>query len=101
MHLDLEGGVSERRTTPSSTTIGSDEVPLVHTHVSDKGNTAELASVPVELEATCADMKSHPLEGDISCQSTESGTIGAIPQKAKKAKKKVAFHSDKPDLYDF
>ncbi|KAH0838463.1 PAXNEB-domain-containing protein [Lanmaoa asiatica] len=96
MHLDFEGGVTERRTTPSSTAINLD-VGLVHTDVTDKRNTATLASVAVELEETSADVTGHSLEGHVS----ESGTTVTIHQKSKKAKKKVAFHSDKPDLYDF
>lgn len=95
MHLDFEGGVTERRTTPSSTTINLD-VGLVHTHVTDEGNTSALASVAVELEEPSADIKSHSLEGHVTSQNTEPSTT-----KSKKAKKKVAFHSDKPDLYDF
>ncbi|KAF8140080.1 PAXNEB-domain-containing protein [Boletus edulis] len=88
MHLDLEGGVTERRTTPSSTTIGFD-TGQVPTHVTNEGNTSALARVAVELEETLAEVKSHSLES------------GANPHKTKKGKKKVAFHSDKPDLYDF
>jgi elongator complex protein 4 len=95
MHLDLEGGVTERRTTPSSTVIGLD-TGQVPTHVA---NTASLARVAVEFEETL--VKNHSLEGHVSSQSTESGATDANTRKPKKAKKKVAFHSDKPDLYDF
>lgn len=97
MHLDFEGGVTERRTTPLSINL---DVGLVHTHITDKGNTSGLASVAVELEEA-ANIKSHLLEGHASSQNTESGATVTIPQKSTKAKKKVAFHSDKPDLYDF
>lgn len=101
MHLDLEGGVTERRTTPSSTVsaIGSD-VGQVPTRVANR-NTASFARVAVEFEETLVDMKNHSLEGHVSSQSTESGATDANSQKLKKLKKKVAFHSDKPDLYDF
>lgn len=91
MHLDLEGGVTERRTKPSSTA----EIEQTLTHVS---NAAALARVAVELEETLGDMKT---QGHESVQNTESGTADAKSQKLKRAKKKVAFHSDKPDLYDF
>jgi len=101
MHLDLEGGVTERRTTPSSTAI-LDQGGHVPTHVANKGNTASLAHVAMEFEEALADMKNHSFEDHhISSQSTVSGATDANPQKPKRAKKKVAFHSDKPDLYDF
>lgn len=100
MHLDFEGGMTERRTTPSSTAINLD-VGLGHTHVGDKGDTSALASVGVEFEATSADIKSNSLEGRASSRNAESGATVSMPQKSKKAKKKVAFHADKPDLYDF
>ncbi|KAG8219967.1 PAXNEB-domain-containing protein [Butyriboletus roseoflavus] len=96
MHLDFEGGMTERRTTPSSTAINLDVGP-VHTHV---GNTSTLASVAVEVEETSGDIKRALLEGHAS-QNTDSGATVTMPQQSKKAKKKVAFHSDKPDLYDF
>ncbi|KAG9314531.1 PAXNEB-domain-containing protein [Chiua virens] len=100
MHLDVEGGVTERRTTPSSTTISLD-VGLVHTHVTDKTSAAGLASVAVELEEPFANAKRYSLEGHVSSQNSESGAAGMNSEKVKKGKKKVAFHSDKPDLYDF
>ena len=93
MHLDFEGGVVERRTTPSSTAINLD-AGLVHTHVTYRENIASLASVAVELEETSEEIKSRSL-GLVSLQNTESAPTG------KKVKKKVAFHSEKPDLYDF
>ena len=98
MHLDLEGGVTERRTTPSSTGAIGLDVGQVPTHVAIKGNTASLARVAMEFEETLADMKN---QGHVSTQSTVSGATDTNPQKPKRAKKKVAFHSDKPDLYDF
>lgn len=65
MHLDVEGGVTERRTTPSSSAS-----------VAHESEGRSLATVQVELERSS-------------------------PPKVKKVKKKVAFHSDQPDLYDF
>lgn len=94
MHLDLEGGVAERRTTPSSTTMGLD-IGQVPTYVT---NTAALARVAVELEETLVDAKTLSLQGHVSLQSAEPG---ATDGKLKRVKKKVAFRSDKPDLYDF
>lgn len=93
MHLDLEGGVTERRTTPSSTAVGSD-IGREPTHVTTGTNTAALARVAVEVEP-------RTLEGHVSVKSAEWSAADANPQKVKKAKKTVAFHSDKPDLYDF
>ncbi|KAF9243942.1 PAXNEB protein-domain-containing protein [Melanogaster broomeanus] len=97
MHLDLEGGVTERRTTPSSNAISLD-AGIAHTHevldVADKGRS--LATVEVELE--------QPVEIKVGLSSALSQSVGDIaitPSKPRKPKKRVAFHSDKPDLYDF
>lgn len=85
MHLGFEGGVAERRTTPSSTGLGLD-AGLVHTHVAGKENTAALASVAVELEESAEDVQ---------------GRAPGTARKVSKTTKKVAFHTEMPDVYDF
>ncbi|KAL4068230.1 Elongator complex protein 4 [Scleroderma yunnanense] len=93
MHLDLEGGVTERRTTPSSTAISLDAgLADDKVYVSDRGGRS-LATVQVELE------KAVVIESD--SQACPPLNITTTPSKVKKPKKKVAFHSDQPDLYDF
>ncbi|KAF5368347.1 hypothetical protein D9758_002425 [Tetrapyrgos nigripes] len=83
LHLDLEGGVSERRTTPSNTEFEGTDLKL---------SKKAVASVSVEIE------------GSVSVTETAKEP----EQKAKKAvvggskkKKAVAFQTDRPDVYDF
>ena len=85
MHLGFEGGVAERRTTPSSNVIGVDAG--VHTHVSG------VARVTVELEET---------QGEIECGLTAPRrTETETRRNVKKGKKRVAFETERPDVYDF
>ncbi|KAH7915349.1 PAXNEB-domain-containing protein [Hygrophoropsis aurantiaca] len=93
LHLDLEGGVTERRTTPSTNTIASDAgaAPGLTNAEEEQKNT--FARVEVELEP----IKELKI-GEELPKSPDSKTV---PSKIKKTKKKVAFHSDRPDLYDF
>ncbi|KIY63638.1 hypothetical protein CYLTODRAFT_493741 [Cylindrobasidium torrendii FP15055 ss-10] len=91
LHLDVEGGVTERRTTPATT---------AHVEHASEGQTvhsAGLAAVDVQAEepvvassASSATLPTPALSPDAP----------AAP-KVKKPRKKVAFHSDRPDLYDF
>lgn len=91
MHLDVEGGVTERRTTPSSTAINLD-AGLADEKVHLSGRS--LATVQVELEKA-ADVTQADSQARLPLNATTT------PSKVKKPKKKVAFHSDQPDLYDF
>lgn len=77
LHLDLEGGVGERRTTPAAT---SEAV------ISAVNKSVGVASVKVELEAGAEDK----LAGD-----------GKATEPVVKVKRKVAFQSERPELYDF
>ncbi|KAF8845257.1 PAXNEB-domain-containing protein [Paxillus ammoniavirescens] len=98
MHLDLEGGVTERRTAPSANTISID-TGIAHTHdvfhVVDEGSNRSLATIEVELEKTTMEIRGSP------AASQSAAEIPTTPSKLKKPKKKVAFHSERPDLYDF
>lgn len=97
LHLDLEGGIGERRTTPSTNAMALDAGTtlhdLEHDHTHTQRNT-DLASVLVEVETVAS-----------TVAATDGGELKGSPvgagAKAKKPKKKVAFHSDRPDLYDF
>ncbi|KIM67133.1 hypothetical protein SCLCIDRAFT_109196 [Scleroderma citrinum Foug A] len=91
MHLDVEGGVTERHTTPSSTAINLD-AGLADEKVHLSGRS--LATVQVELEKA-ADVTQADSQARLPLNATTT------PSKVKKPKKKVAFHSDQPDLYDF
>jgi len=91
LHLDLEGGVGERRTTPSTNVIALDIGMQSHDHGDDaekqrKANDTAVLHVDVEVEV-----------------GTEGNKVetSSVDVKVKKAKKTVAFQSDRPELYDF
>ncbi|KAF8649842.1 hypothetical protein AX16_005605 [Volvariella volvacea WC 439] len=100
LHLDLEGGVGERRTTApigAAATAGVDAVDphSAHDHGSHQAPRAALAAVSVQLDSDGADVATQ-----VSDTVGETKQVEA-PSKKPKPKKKVAFHSDRPDLYDF
>lgn len=98
LHLDLEGGVSERRTTPAVTSdiiqsavgvgSGGGKERSLNEGIA-AGEPSRLAKVDVCLE--------H--ENNTSAQVT--AVEGSADVKPKRKKKSVAFQSDRPDLYDF
>lgn len=112
LHLDLDGGVSERRTTaPSSTAVelttatGASISAATgekcnhtatgdHTHISGGG-----PQIDIELEGGARDPPK------VDAQKEVVAVKGAAPstpeKKAKKTKKRVAFFSERPDVYDF
>jgi elongator complex protein 4 len=85
LHLDIEGGVSERRTAPptgfstvDATVLSTSTVSHTHVH-----------STP---------------SVEITAQTQSSVTVldeAPPPAPKKKPKKSVAFKSDRPELYDF
>ncbi|KAG1867859.1 PAXNEB-domain-containing protein [Suillus subalutaceus] len=96
LHLDLEGGVTERRTTPASNAMSLD-AGMVHetmpaTVLATEGRKGSLATVEVEFERS-KDVGSTRAIADITTDDS------LVPPK--KPKKKVAFRSERPDLYDF
>ncbi|KAF9229503.1 PAXNEB-domain-containing protein [Gyrodon lividus] len=104
MHLDLEGGVIERRTTPSSNTVSLD-AGIAHTdkvhRIADEERSRSLATVQVEFERTTSTTEIKGGFSESPALSQSAADIPTTPSKSKKPKKKVAFHSDRPDLYDF
>ncbi|KAF5377686.1 hypothetical protein D9615_005236 [Tricholomella constricta] len=93
LHLDIEGGVGERRTTPSATTLESTGDAHDHTSPTNQDHHASktaFAAVEVALEDSGVRMVDG---GDKATDGPEL--------KPKKQKKKVAFRADRPDLYDF
>ncbi|PBL00795.1 PAXNEB-domain-containing protein [Armillaria gallica] len=111
LHLDVEGGVGERRTTPSTGTVMQgvtnhdtrDQPPLTRTAA---------AAVEVHLEEDLKDPSSITstvqMEGfavamaqNSSMMDVPSPMSGETSAKGKKPKKRVVFQSDRPDLYDF
>jgi elongator complex protein 4 len=91
LHLDLEGGVSERRTTPATVLDVGDS--SVHDASNTQGTSK--ASVQIELEEVPAKSLHMP-----SSQHLEKPRTGSA-LKTGKTKRKVAFQSDRPDVFDF
>jgi len=82
LHLDVEGGVGERRTTSSVSTIAD---PISHTAHEEIRIESQLAKVVIETPP-------QPL----------LPTMSAVDQSTpKKTRKKVAFQTAGKDLYDF
>lgn len=115
LHLDLEGGVSERRTSaPSNTAVELTTATGVsisaatgekcnhratgdHAHVSSGG-----PKVDIEFEAGAEDPGKQEVQEEVGLVSGSTSIATIDPdKKVKKPKKKVAFFSDRPDVYDF
>lgn len=101
LHLDLEGGVTERRTTPSSNAMALD-ASMVHetmpvTVLSTEGRKDSRATVEIEFERS----KDVVSDANTRAMADVTAADSLVPAKSKKTKKKVAFHSERPDLYDF
>ncbi|KAK0465377.1 PAXNEB-domain-containing protein [Desarmillaria tabescens] len=113
LHLDVEGGVGERRTTPSTGTVMQgvmnhdtrDQPPLTRTavaavdvHLEDdlKVPVASSITPTIQMEGFAVAMAQNS-----SMMDTSSPMSGEVSAKGKKPKKRVAFQSDRPDLYDF
>ncbi|KDQ63824.1 hypothetical protein JAAARDRAFT_170039 [Jaapia argillacea MUCL 33604] len=93
LHLDVEGGVGERRTTRSTNSVLLEAVsPKEHHHHdhSESGHIGE-PTVQVQLESVAP----------VTVNLAEGVEGNASVKKPTKVKKKVGFRSDKPDLYDF
>lgn len=91
LHLDLEGGVGERRTTPSNNTNTSTPGDNRHGHSQLSPPTKGGPALKVAVENS--EIAKDPTRGVMESSDT--------PMKRAKPKKKVMFHSDRPDLYDF
>lgn len=91
LHLDIEGGVGERRTTPSTTGLPASTTDThdKHEHIEDPTQNPAFANMEVALE-----LRNGPELGI-------DGGVSTAEAKPKKSKKKVAFRSDRPELYDF
>ena len=101
LHLDVEGGVSERRTTPSSNAFamdagtGHDHDYSQHASTTLVPGDTSTAAVQVQLEQTHITLGVREPPPDSVPPRIESAF------KKVKVKKKVAFTSERPDLYDF
>ncbi|KAI0702524.1 Elongator complex protein 4 [Cytidiella melzeri] len=99
LHLDVEGGVGERRTTPATLATVVHDATHHHTH-EDSSTTPGTATIEVQIEEI---QKKTEVVSIADAAVAEKGETASPSTTAKKPKqrKKVAFMSDRPDLYDF
>jgi elongator complex protein 4 len=95
LHLDVEGGVGERRTTPANTAIALDETAHQHSY----SDSAATATIEVRVEEVTQKVKAVSMAEKVTDEATP--VILESAMKKPKPRKKVAFMSDRPDLYDF
>lgn len=103
LHLDVEGGVGERRTTPSTTAIVMDEAAHDHSAHDHGGSGAGAATIQVQVEEIQKKVEIVSVTDAVDTETKETATTTTTSSFVKKPKqrKKVAFTSDRPDLYDF
>ncbi|KAL7285169.1 hypothetical protein ACG7TL_000261 [Trametes sanguinea] len=103
LHLDVEGGVGERRTTPSASAIALESGgghAHDHAHEPSTGGKSSVAAVQVQLEQV--EISAAPPPPQQPAVDIPPSTKPAESSfKKAKVKKKVAFTSERPDLYDF
>lgn len=97
LSLDVEGGVGERRTRRSET-AGVGEV-LIENRTGKGGHEHEHGHGAKEKGVAKVEVRVDEGAGVVA--SAEISTTTMEKPKPKKERKKVAFRSDKPDLYDF
>ena len=113
LHLDVEGGVSERRTTPGPSAIrmahtdspSYDDHPRVLSGTSSSGANA---AINITLDGDVRDNnagsdapRASSGEGDETTPNLPKGSPSTTRFREGKPKKRVAFHTDRPDIYDF
>lgn len=94
LHLDIEGGVGERRTTPSTTSVES--APDTHDHSGHTNHDHRASKIGfASVEVTLEEPEVHTTD------KSGKATDGPDLKPKKKRERKVAFRADRPDLYDF
>ena len=99
LHLDVEGGVGERRTTPANAAIALDDAVHSHPHAHENSISVPAvatATIEVQVEELPKKAEVTPIE-----ENVQESVVTASVSKKPKQRKKVAFMSDRPDLYDF
>jgi len=91
LHLDLEGGVGERRTTPATNAMALDTGMASQDHEHD---TRSQLKTKIDSTATY-------IEVEVDAERGKTEVAASLVSIKGKKKKKVAFQSDRPELYDF
>lgn len=98
-HLDIDGGVGERRTTPATSSIAVQEAAAeksaAHDHVGHDHTHESRVVIETEPQARAGSESATP-------KPLEEGQPTAKkPDIKRKAKKRVGFQVDRPDIFDF
>jgi len=88
LHLDLEGGVGDRRTTPSSNVLEGGMTRKVTEATTIEPSSSQMGVAAVEVK----------LESPVHLEPNARDEGSVVVNLKMKPKKKVAFRSDKPDL---
>lgn len=101
LHLDVEGGVSERRTTPSSNVLAM-EAGTGHDHNHSHYTSTSVVFGDLSVAALQVQLEQAQIKTDVPESPSDSPPVNSRSAfKKAKVKKKVAFTSERPDLYDF
>jgi elongator complex protein 4 len=95
LHLDVEGGVGERRTNPAPT-LGETHGPST-----EKARARANVAVELEVERTSGATTERRGNGDGETETEALPALAAIKAKVGKTKRKVQFQSERPELFDF
>lgn len=101
-HLDVEGGVGERRTTPATSSIALQEgvsgmeASMKHVHHDDEHQSK--VAIEVEVKLNGAAISKKQMADESKAQGEDSQGKQATK---KKPKKRVGFQVERPDIFDF
>lgn len=98
-HLDIEGGVGERRTAPASSIVFEsdhvDQKSIPHQHTNGPQNGTSAVTIEVETVGTVkASKETHETKVEIPTTVPADNKIGI----KKKQKKRVGFQVERPEL---
>jgi elongator complex protein 4 len=91
LHLDVEGGVGERRTTPAKNASVLEDVATTLQHQQHQQHQHHLQQMKPAVESKV----------DVELEGVTSSMTPGPEKPVKKKKKAVVFQSDRPELYDF
>jgi elongator complex protein 4 len=98
LHLDVEGGVSERRTEPVGGLASVTTTNTIHSHIDPVEPNLSEHLAKVAIEGPIPAVSSPPPMNSLSAPAPASTNA---ENKQKKPRKKVAFQSAESILYDF
>ncbi|KAG8817295.1 hypothetical protein FRC17_011295 [Serendipita sp. 399] len=98
LHLDVEGGVGERRTTPSAASVAATSQVTFSEALQPKGTPVQSPALHLAKVAIDSSIQTAP---QTNPEEHEHVHVHSDAVKPKKMRKKVAFQAADKDLYDF